>query len=488
MSQQLAIEWDAREARVILAQSRRGLPRIDHAFTIDLAPRAGQRELSTDEIGERIQAALSARNIGRVQTHVLLGRANLELRFINVPPAPADELPAMVRIQAARHFSNLAGDWPLDFVPVSGEDEATTRVLAATVSPKLVAAISDTCRAAQLTPLSLVLRPFAAAALWRGRSDRRECTLTIDMLADELDLTVLAGDKVALTRTVRMAAAGDQLAPAIVSEVRRTIASAQNQLSGEKVQRIVIFGGPDDFAGTGTSLGESMKLPVEICDPFDDFTLSADLRSRRPQSSGRYAPLLGMIADVAGGRRPDIDFLHPRQAPSSSLARRPLLVAVAAAACVLLAIGLVTWWKLQSLDAQIERLAKQSASWDTAVEKAEQLDADVGHVDRFVAGDVCWLDELRELSAEFPPPEQVIVGQWTAAALDEGGQMGLEGIAQENSTISEMERALRDTRHQVFGKGGTENTRRETYRWEFSETIIVRPTDDSDALADEVQP
>ena len=107
--------------------------------------------------------------------------------------ATDDELPDMVRFQASRQFSTLGDDWPLDFVPVGSTAESGGSVLAAAISPRLVAQIEQTCEAAGLNPSRFVLRPFAAASLLCRRDDRPESRvrMMIDLLSDEADLTVL---------------------------------------------------------------------------------------------------------------------------------------------------------------------------------------------------------------------------------------------------------------------------------------------------------
>src|SRR5262249_24519438 len=228
--------------RVAVADVRRGSVVLEQAFAVALpnvraggnpvAETAGPTSMSGEHdlgaIGRRINEALTARGIRRGRTLVAVGRANIELKNLTLPPAPPDELPELVRFQAEREFNTLADNWPLDFIPLPGESGEALTVLAAAISPELVGEIQITCEAANLNPSRLILRPCAAASLLsRVRpAHQQELRLMVDLLTEETDLTVLAGDSVVFMRTARLPVEAFQNDPirALLPEIRRTIA------------------------------------------------------------------------------------------------------------------------------------------------------------------------------------------------------------------------------------------------------------------------
>ena len=167
----LAIEWDDAEARLAVAEVRRDSVVLEQAFSITLessrlksgAESAGPVSMSgahdLGAIGNQINEALTARGIRRGKTLVAVGRANIELKNLTLPPAPEDELPELVRFQAEREFNALSDEWPLDFIPLPSEPEEQLTVLAAAISPELIAEIQITCQGANLAPQRLILRP-----------------------------------------------------------------------------------------------------------------------------------------------------------------------------------------------------------------------------------------------------------------------------------------------------------------------------------------
>src|SRR5579872_3813585 len=107
MARLLALEWDSYEARVVVASARGESISIDDAFAVALPPRGDEEPGDADRDAVRggaIGAALAARRLGRVQCLAAVGRANIELKQLSLPPAPDDELPDLVRFQALRDF------------------------------------------------------------------------------------------------------------------------------------------------------------------------------------------------------------------------------------------------------------------------------------------------------------------------------------------------------------------------------------------------
>ena len=287
MSRLLAIEWDLREARVVVARTRGPTVTLEHAFAVDLGPRDPGQTFADVNVGSKLAAALAARNVGRAETLVAVGRASIELRQLTLPACPLEELPDMVRFQAMREFTTLGEDWALDFVHLDTGDEEGVTVLAAAISPAMVDQIRDTCQGAELAPNRLILRPLAAASLLRRRDGETatDCRLMVDLLSDEADLTVLVDEHVALMRTVRLATAADPATQsrALLGEIRRTIASAQNQLGGRRVEKVVLCGGGSDQTALKEIIEAELSLPVEMFDPFSEKHIDASALAARPR-------------------------------------------------------------------------------------------------------------------------------------------------------------------------------------------------------------
>jgi len=484
MPRLLALEWDACEARIAVARTRGNEIVVEHAFAVDLELREGQTPAESD-VATRIAAAIAARNLGRIETLVAIGRTNIELRQLALPPSPVEELPELVRFQALRQFTTINEQWPIDFVHVDSGDSESLHVIAAAISPELVKQIQSTCETAELSAKRLVLRPFAAASLLHrhDRGSQPPCTLMVDLLPEEADLTVMVDNRVAMLRTVRTSSSNDSEAQAraLLGEIRRTIAAAQNQLTGHRVERIVLCGEGSRVVSFKSLVEEKLTCDVQLFDPFGDLQIEGELAQNKPEHPGRFAPLLGMLADEAAGATHGIDFLHPRERPAPPNLWRKYGVYAGLGLSVCAAIAMLLLFSRMNLDATIADLNARSRGMEKTVAKAKKKSDDLRRIEEFLSTEYSWLDELKGLSDSLPPAEDVILTQLNMISGPGGGQISLDGYTRESSHIEDVQRALRSTGRRVIPKGGGIEPGQKEYSWQFKELIVLPPRTDFSA-------
>ncbi|MGE0761345.1 MAG: type IV pilus biogenesis protein PilM [Pirellulaceae bacterium] len=476
MAQILAIEWDVREARLAVARTRGKELTIEHAFAVSLAGREDGG--SSESVAPRIAEALRTMGLGRMDTLVAIGRANIEMRQLAVPPAPDDELPEMVRFQALRQFTTIGEDWPIDFVRLATGDQETVSVLAAAMSPEVVRQIRTTCESAQLVPKRIVLRPFGAASLLR-RHDQgaaQPCRLMVDLLTDEADLSVLDGDAMLLTRTVRLGSGDDRdgQSRALLGEIRRTIAAANNQLGGRRVEKLILCGDGSEHAAMKALVQQELSLEVELFDPFQQVVLGPALQAARPAAAGRFAPLLGLLLDEATSTPHALDFLHPRKNREKTDTRRRNVLLGATAASLLLGSGIYLWGQLGALEDEVATLRNQTSAMKGKIAEAEKWQKDAAAVKEFVDHSVNWLDEMQWLSERLPPAQDVIVTEATFKATPpNGAEINLEGFTRERTQFRDVDDRLRTDGR--IAKSGTKvnDTKRDTYTYGFQERVVI---------------
>ncbi len=485
MALYLALEWDGNEARVALARSRGKEAVIEDAFAIDLEPRDAGQTFVAPNVGARVAAALTARNVGRVETLVAVGRKDIELRLLNVPPAPPEELADVVRFQALRQFTALGEDWPLDYIPLASDEPSPTSVLAATLSPEHVKQIRGTCEVGNLTPRRMVLRPMAAASLLSRQlpDTAGRCRLMIDLLSDEADLTVLVGEQVVFLRTVRLPAHDkvDAQNAALVGELKRTMVAAQNQLGGRRVEYVVVCGNPQDHGLLLEKLARELSLRVECFDPFAAIVLTDDLRHKLPDHHGRFAPLLGMLLDEAAGTRHAIDFLNPRKRPAPPDRSRQKILMATAASVLALGMGGYVWNQYSSLNADISAARTELKRIEKSVTASQKKIKEAEELEKFEQGDITWLDEFYRMADPkvFPTGDDAILTTMYGTTRDArkgdlpGGKLQIDGVARTSAAITQIERNVTDSRHTVTGRGGEEDSSGGDYRWKFKEEIVV---------------
>lgn len=481
MARLIALEWNDTEARVAVANRRGQRVALEHAFAVSLQPSQPAADAPPVDVGQRLAAALAARRLGKADVLVAVGRTNVELRQLALPPAPDEELPDMVRFQAMREFNALGDDWPLDFLPIDDAPDQPRTVLAAAIAPDHVQQIRATCQSAGLRLRRLVLRPCAAASLlWRLQGEDPQCVrLLVDLLGDEADLTVVIDRKVIFLRTARLPAdplSEPEASQVLLSEIRRTMAAVQNQLGGRRVERMVLCGRGQAHAALAASMEERLATPVEMFDPFQGLELQGDVRRALPEHPARFAPLVGMLLDELDGVPHGIDFLHPRRRPKPPSRRRTYAagaLAVLVPVIALLAYGVVQW---NRLGAERVRLESDLKLWDTQLAQVAKDEKALKEIEAWKAGDVVWLDELDRISQKAPSAKEVILTQLEFLALRSGGEIRMEGVAGTVGAMKAMDEALRDATHRVIPKDrGEATSAKPPYTLRFGTSVAIVP-------------
>lgn len=474
MPRMLALEWDSREARVAVANLRSGGLTVEQAFSVPLS--SGAADPATE-----IVRGLNERRIARLPALVAVGRASIELKRLSIPPAPDDELPDLVRFQAQREFNSWTDDWALDFTPLDADATQPRDVLAAALSPDVLRQVRGVCEQANIKAERLVLRPCAAAALVRYRppSQAARVQLLVDLLGEEVDLTVVVGEHAVFLRTARLSLdhesqAADPWRP-LVGEIRRTLAAAHHQMGSDRVEAICLFHGRGGDDALADRLTKDLRMPVAMFNPFAGVELGGELRAESPENPGRFAPLLGMLVEEAHEARPAFDFLNPRRPAEPPSRKRPLALAGASTVSLLvLAVGW-GWWTLSSLDRDIAAKTAQIKQLEPDVVKAQERIAEASNLDEWLARDVVWLDELAELSAAAPPAQDVVVTDVLMNRKPDGGELVLTGVVRDVEVVDDLESELASERRRVEGRGRTLDPKGGKYPWRFTTAILIAP-------------
>ena len=470
MVKKLAVDWDEHEVRFVAAQCSGKSLKVTEARVIPFEGRSVQEILAS-----QIQ------NAGHedAETLVSIGRGKAELRELQLPPVPVEELPDMVRFQSLRSFATVGENAAVDYL-VTKQLETGVEVISAAVAPQNLQSICSDMEALSLKVKRIGLRPLAAAALHLERESDSLVgeVVLIDLLSDSAEIVVAREGKVVFVRTVRMPSTASARGKALAGELRRSLLACGVTA---QLKRVVLWGTPEVHSNEIPLLEEEVGCSVQRINPFD--RVEVGRKVELPEHVGRLAPLLGlMLADEVASERL-IDFLNPRKPEIKTVSpyRKLLLVGIPVAACLLLAF--VVYQKIASLDLQIAKLTTENAAMQDDVKRADASLAKTETVDTFLDGDVNWLQEIRRMATEMPASEQMIIRGVSASvnARAGGGVLKIEGGAVNPAVIDEFEKALRDENHQVNGTGASEQKTEDAYRWEFSESIQVTGSSIRDA-------
>jgi Tfp pilus assembly PilM family ATPase len=465
MVRKLAIDWDERELRLVAAQCSGSNVKITDARVIPIE----------DNVLETLKAALDGRGMENTETLVAIGRGQAELRELQLPPVPEDELPDMVRFQAGKSFATAGDNANVDYL-VTNRSDSGVEMIAAALGDQELASIRSICESGSLVPKRISIRPLSAAALYLLKQERSSGndTVLIDLLSDEAEIVVARGGRVIFVRTVRMPSAEAARGRALAGELKRSLVACG---SSGTLERVVLWGRAAVHSQDVEMLVEATDSKVEVLDPFSLVDVDRNTKANMPEHVGRLAPLVGLlVADEAGADRL-LDFLNPRKRVEQVINpyRKYVIAGVPVAVAALVAF--LIYRQLGALDAQIELLKTTNNQKEKGVKAADVSIARTEMVDKYLDGDVNWLNEIRRLAVKVPESDKLIVRSLYAVSdtRNGGGSITVEGSVTKPSVIEEFEGAVRDDFRSVQGDGTGEVKSADPYRWSFTETIKVAP-------------
>jgi len=494
MAQLIALEWDKSEIRLATGRRYGDSLQLDDLRSIAI-PQDSEGDSSaqlTELLGELLGDQLT-----RGPALVNLQRGAVELRMMELPQVPADELPDMVRLQAVRHFTSLTDDWTLDFLPSTSVDSDTGRqsILAAAIHPDHIQQVQSACEAQQLTITQLALRSCSSASSWLQSTSDTTTSLLVDLLEAEADLTVIHDGQVALSRNVRLPqtssaeqqdvgpdelALGDAVAqdeqpsselnvPLLQSEIRRTIAAANSQLTDGSVEQLVLLGSDPALAET---LGSGLELTVATFNFLDHVTF----RGQAPASVERFTSLVGLIHDAALQQPPAFDFVSPRRKPHVASTREKTIriggwATIAVAVLIVLAL-----FMYRNKSAQLAELQQIAAGLDAEIKSSTELNIRRQRIQDFRIRNIVWIDEILRLSESFPDSDTAIVRTMNFVNQATGyGRMSMDVNVRAAPEVSELENTLREVFTKVSGNGVKPNEDDPYYKFRSHQTLVVTP-------------
>ena len=319
--------------------------------------------------------------------------------------------------------------------------------------------------------------------------------MIVNPLADEADLAVQADEKVLFLRTVRLP---DSSQPkgrqrALVGEIRRTIAAVRQQLTDRQVSKVIICGNEASIIGSD-ALAEELEVPVAVIDPVAQAPSGLSSKGLEPESLGRIAAVLGMALSEADRRPPIVDFSNVRQRVEARRFSRVHALAAAAAVIAVVSFGAYLWWQISNPTRELAALQNQIRDVESQAESFKDVTAQAAALNRWLATDVDWLDELDQLARrvrpksftakDFAVAKDAVMTQLTIlrpmGTEASGGRMSFDGVAKSSTAIEELEERLRDKNHRVTPGGEKQDKTVPGYDLSFGLEVRVARPDDED--------
>jgi hypothetical protein len=453
MPRTLALKLQPGAALAVVVRSGGGRIAVEAARRISL-PEGNDAKAS----GRAIAAALVEWHVVRLPAVVAVPRSELSVQTYDLPPAPAEDLPDLVHLQAQRDLPLADDGEGFDFLPLAGDEEHPHRVMAAGLLPNAWKLLRETCDAAELKVERVVPEPLGWPELGRHaqESDDGARSLMVFAAIIERRAVVWATEDgvLRLIRTVWLSdaeSAEDDVA-ALAGELRRTLLSLAQSPEGQRWPTKCAYVGENAERIAG-ELSATLSRPVQAASLEGLVEASTAVRSESPLVE--MAPLAALAASLAEHRSPPIDLLHPRRRPAPPSRARTYALAGAAAA---LLVALVAWKAHRNVQEPLEAAELARAQREALTPVMEELagdEAKAAAVRRWLDESTNLLTELDYLSQQLRPEplesdqfkaeQDMVLSKLTLA----NRQLTLDGSVKSSDAMTSAEGRLRAANYKV---------------------------------------
>ena len=455
----VALDIDSQAAQVVIVERRPTGTSVRHAGQFQLDQDAGS--YTPQQTAELIRRELGNLKLSKAKAVVLVGGDDVQYRLIDLPPAPKDDLPDMVRFQSVREFAAADEDSSLDFLPLRGDASTPHQVLAARLRATTETRARALCDEFDLDLARLVPRGVSLAAACQRLMPELATGkhLIAAPVGNQLEMVLLRDGAVILLRRARVT--GEHASDAaVLGELRRTVAAAAAQLEGP-VDSAVLVGDSLPFTDSSSESNSWGQLTtLDLSKLLRDWGVAA---ASQPGESTRLAAVLEAALMEAERSAPALDFANPRQRVVVETPKRTRILGAVAAATVLIAAGLYILNQSWRLDRETARVNAMAAGHRAALEKIEPYVERAEAIEKWMATDVTWLDELDRATVALRPkqlddPEydaesDVLVKSIRTRRPDVnapgGGVLELDTLAKDSDALAPLESRLRDDKHDL---------------------------------------
>jgi hypothetical protein len=477
----LALEWDHDQISGLHAHVSGGRVRVRRAFVL---PRPSVAVAGSGPLPIAwLQTQLAERGISGGDVLVSLPRDEVVVKRIDLPETSDDELPVIVRFQAAAKSSVPLDELSLDFIPLPKRSEIPGReVLMATVPQQTLNEIRLLCENAGLKLQKVGLTPADVAELVArseppASDDLAGASLVVSQHGHRLEISVLRRSHLLFSHSARLSSEGAAHDPqSMIPEVSRSLVALRGAIPDVKIERAWTLLDPNSHGQMAEVLRKRLSCEVGPIDPM------ATVDWDRPIDPGvdptLFSGPIGLLLAKADPKVPALDFLAPRQPPVKRDLRKRKLVMMGSGVAVLVALlaGNV-WLQVRSLDSEIEELQNTKAMLAGELKSGEPVMKSAALIEQWENSGIPWLDQLANLTARMPSTERVYLKklEFTPRLNAVLPKMKFEALARERADVLDLSEKLvaADERYRVLVPNHKSSTEDQYYAWQLTGEITL---------------
>jgi len=502
MPERLLIHWNSDGLEGCDAQLGRGKARISQCFSFPLPnPESGEQTVaaeklraSTQEFGSWIRDRVREAGLKSREVSVLLPRNDCFVRRVELPPTPLDELPDLVRMQAAAICSTPVEDLAIDFLPLPDTAGATSQaVLLITIAKSRIAFLRNALQVADLELVSVGITPPASAELALRddafRAAQQEGpAIVITGGASAIEISAVFRNHVLNAHTTDIAGlTADEARKHVLADLSRFIVPLQHQYPGSSISACRILRPLPSGIDLLNAVEQRFAWPVEEVDACE---LSAEAMTfASGTSSSCCLPALGEVLRTGHANVPAVDFINPRRSVVKKDYSRHRMVAAAVAGLLVILAGYGYFKVEQSrLQSQIDNRRTEEGLLDAALQKGKPQLEDAAAIERWQGRAVDWIDRLQHLGETLPERERLYLTDLRVNPVTGDALFVVQanGLAADRRDIEQLYQELSDRAYRVYPQSIVTNEDDKKYPYQFElrfdilrETLLETETPES---------
>lgn len=445
MADLLALSWNRRRLSGIELAADKAAPRIISGFSVEWP----EQPPTSAWLRETLRKA----GVNAKQVVLAFPREDAVLRMLELPEVSDDELPTLVRFQAAARSAQSIDQLLLDYLPlplrvgVAQREVWLATALLTAIDPIRQLLTEAGLELVQLTLSSICLTELIARAEALESMDPSKASLVVLRDGSHMELAVISQRQLIAAHSVKWSSASE-IPPVskMLAEVSRTLVQIQAWLPEGTLQNAWVIGEDADVGELPEAIRQRWGCQVERFDPWKSGAISLG-NTKLPGPSSEYAIPVGLALLQAGRLTPKLDLLHPRQPPPKRNPRKPFIAAAAAAALLVLATGTaIVQLSLASYDSVIAKLQEEESDLSNKLKAGESTIAAANDVNEWQMRNFDQLKQMSELYQVMNGTDRLLVSEYRyGVGLGKSlAKINVTGLAKDRVAVERLGQSLAD--------------------------------------------
>ena len=463
MADYLAINWEKTRLCGVEAHVSASSVSVKRSFQIEwpeqLNPAQDPISAGSWLKNEFVRLNVSAKNV-----LISFPRHDTTIRLLEIPDVPLNEIPEIVRFQAATKSSVPLNQLLLDFLLLPTKaGNANRDVLVASIAKELHDRAVKTIQSMGLEVVSTGISSIAAAE-WIAHADSGNMdapTLILNQVDHHLEMSLVSNRELVFTNSTSISSQDRSATEqAILTELNRFLFVCSSQLADQKIDRVVLIGEQQSQQEIVSKLTERFQCTVEVLDPLINMkSTSGDFAAL--EYPGVLAGPVGLLYSQAQRKLESVDFLNPHKAEVKPDRRKLQLgLGVVGVVFILLAALFLTQRRVSDLDEQIAERQKIQRDLDELLKRGQPTLESVALVRKWESSNSKALKLIGNVENVLPGTDRLYLSELdlTRSAGQSISRLKASGHAQDELDVRDINQQLSNNNFRVHPRKSNNST------------------------------